>query len=97
MNSLPSDLPIIAEEKDRGTLEFLLATDLRNSEIVLSKFVARLGNLHPAALLLMTAAWWVYAAVLAEVGLWFSLSLGSSSQHTLSLALAALHAHRRHP
>jgi ABC-type transport system involved in multi-copper enzyme maturation permease subunit len=35
----------IAEEKDRKTLEFLLATDLRNREIVLSKLVARLGNL----------------------------------------------------
>ncbi len=30
----------IAEEKDRKTLEFLLATDLRNREIVLSKFGA---------------------------------------------------------
>ncbi len=28
----------IAEEKDRKTMEFLLATDLRNREIVLSKF-----------------------------------------------------------
>jgi ABC-type transport system involved in multi-copper enzyme maturation permease subunit len=36
---------VIAEEKDRGTLEFLLATDLRNSEIVLSKLAARLANL----------------------------------------------------
>jgi len=35
----------IAEEKDRKTLEFLLATDLRNREIVLSKLVARLANL----------------------------------------------------
>lgn len=35
----------IAEEKDRRTLEFLLATDLRSREIVLSKFVARLANL----------------------------------------------------
>src|SRR5262249_16671917 len=32
----------IAEEKDRKTMEFLLATDLRNREIVLSKLVARL-------------------------------------------------------
>jgi ABC-type transport system involved in multi-copper enzyme maturation permease subunit len=36
---------VIAEEKDRGTLEFLLATDLRNSEIILSKLAARLANL----------------------------------------------------
>jgi ABC-type transport system involved in multi-copper enzyme maturation permease subunit len=35
----------LAEEKERGTLEFLLATDLRNREIVLGKLVARLGNL----------------------------------------------------
>jgi ABC-type transport system involved in multi-copper enzyme maturation permease subunit len=35
----------IAEEKDRRTLEFLLATDLRNREIVLSKLVSRLANL----------------------------------------------------
>jgi ABC-type transport system involved in multi-copper enzyme maturation permease subunit len=35
----------IAEEKDRKTLEFVLATDLGNHEIVLSKLVARLANL----------------------------------------------------
>jgi len=35
----------IAEEKDRQTLEYLLATDLRNREIVLSKLVARLASL----------------------------------------------------
>lgn len=35
----------IAEEKDRKTLEFLLATDLRNREIVLSKLIARIANL----------------------------------------------------
>src|SRR6266852_542152 len=35
----------IAEEKDRKTLEFLLATDLRNREIVLSKLAARLANM----------------------------------------------------
>src|SRR5262249_42525836 len=31
----------VAEEKDRKTLEFLLATDLRNREIILSKLGAR--------------------------------------------------------
>jgi ABC-type transport system involved in multi-copper enzyme maturation permease subunit len=41
----------IAEEKDRKTLEFLLATDLRNREIVLGKFFSRLANL---GLLLLT-------------------------------------------
>jgi ABC-type transport system involved in multi-copper enzyme maturation permease subunit len=35
----------IAEEKELKTLEFLLATDLRNREIVLSKLVSRLLNL----------------------------------------------------
>src|SRR5579885_2196227 len=34
----------VAEEKDRKTLEFLLATDLRNREIVLSKLISRLCN-----------------------------------------------------
>jgi ABC-type transport system involved in multi-copper enzyme maturation permease subunit len=36
---------VIAEEKERRTLEYLLATDLRNSEIVLSKLVSRVANL----------------------------------------------------
>jgi ABC-type transport system involved in multi-copper enzyme maturation permease subunit len=35
----------IAEERERKTLEFLLATDLRNREIVLSKLVSRLANM----------------------------------------------------
>ncbi|MBY0521786.1 MAG: ABC transporter permease [Gemmataceae bacterium] len=35
----------IGEEKQRHTLEFLLATDLRNREIVLSLVIARLANL----------------------------------------------------
>src|SRR5207253_43478 len=35
----------IAEEKERKTLEFLLATDLRNREIVFGKLVARIGYL----------------------------------------------------
>ncbi len=41
----------IAEEKDRKTLEFMLATDLNNREIVLSKLLSRLANL---TLLLLT-------------------------------------------
>jgi ABC-type transport system involved in multi-copper enzyme maturation permease subunit len=40
----------IAEEKDRKTLEFLLATDLRSREIVLGKLAARLLNLLLIAL-----------------------------------------------
>jgi ABC-type transport system involved in multi-copper enzyme maturation permease subunit len=35
----------IAEEKDRRTLEYLLATDLHNREIVLGKLLSRLLNL----------------------------------------------------
>src|SRR5207244_3797186 len=35
----------IAEEKDRKTLEFMLATDLTNREIILSKLLSRLANL----------------------------------------------------
>ena len=35
----------IAEEKQRKTLEYLLATDLGNHEIVLGKLVSRLGYL----------------------------------------------------
>ncbi len=35
----------IAEEKDRKTLEFMLATDLNNHEIVLSKLLSRLANM----------------------------------------------------
>ena len=41
----------ISEEKDRKTLEFLLATDLRNREIILSKLLSRLANM---TLLLLT-------------------------------------------
>jgi ABC-type transport system involved in multi-copper enzyme maturation permease subunit len=41
----------LAEEKDHRTLEAILATDLRNREIVLSKLVVRLANL---ALMLLT-------------------------------------------
>jgi len=35
----------ISEEKERKTIEYILATDLRNREIVLGKFVSRLLNL----------------------------------------------------
>jgi ABC-type transport system involved in multi-copper enzyme maturation permease subunit len=41
----------IAEEKDRKTLEFLLATDLDSREIVFSKLLSRLANM---SLLLLT-------------------------------------------
>ncbi|HMO37100.1 MAG TPA: hypothetical protein PKA06_13755, partial [Gemmatales bacterium] len=35
----------IAEEKERRTLEFLMATDLKSHEIILGKTASRLGNL----------------------------------------------------
>ncbi len=35
----------IAEEKERRTLEYILTTDLRNREIILSKLLSRLANL----------------------------------------------------
>lgn len=41
----------IAEEKERRTLEFILATDLRNQEVILSKLGSRLASL---ALFLLT-------------------------------------------
>jgi len=47
------------------------------------------GQLHPLALLLMLAAWWVYAAALAAAGLWFSLSLRSSLRATVLTLLLA--------
>jgi len=41
----------LADEKDRGTLDHMLATDLSNREIVFSKLVARAANL---AILILT-------------------------------------------
>jgi ABC-type transport system involved in multi-copper enzyme maturation permease subunit len=41
----------ISEEKDRKTLEFMLATDLHNREIILSKLLSRVANI---TLLLIT-------------------------------------------
>lgn len=35
----------VAEEKERRTLEFLLATDLRSQEIIFGKLASRVGNL----------------------------------------------------
>src|SRR5207247_2621258 len=35
----------ISDEKDRKTLEFMLATDLNNHEIILSKLLSRLANI----------------------------------------------------
>jgi ABC-type transport system involved in multi-copper enzyme maturation permease subunit len=47
------------------------------------------GAIHPLSVLLLFTAWWIYATVLAEVGLWFSLSLGSSSRATVLTLLIA--------
>jgi ABC-type transport system involved in multi-copper enzyme maturation permease subunit len=52
----------IAEEKERHTMEFLLATSLRDRDIVLGKLIARLGNM---VLLLLTGL-----PVLALTQLW---------------------------
>jgi ABC-type transport system involved in multi-copper enzyme maturation permease subunit len=35
----------IADDKERRTIEFLLATDLANREIIFGKMIARIGNL----------------------------------------------------
>jgi ABC-type transport system involved in multi-copper enzyme maturation permease subunit len=52
----------IADEKERRTLDFLLATDLTNREIVLGKLAARLANLGlvlltPLPILALTELW----------------------------------------
>jgi ABC-type transport system involved in multi-copper enzyme maturation permease subunit len=52
----------VAEEKERGTLDYLLATDLSDREIVLGKLASRLGNL---GLLVLTGL-----PVLGLVQLW---------------------------
>ena len=56
----------IAEEKDRRTLEFMFATDLRNREIVLSMLVSRSANL---LLLAMTGL-----PILALLQFWAALT-----------------------
>jgi ABC-type transport system involved in multi-copper enzyme maturation permease subunit len=58
----------IAEEKDRKTLEFLLATDVRDREIVLGKMAARVANL---ALLVLTGL-----PILSLTQLWGGVDLG---------------------
>jgi ABC-type transport system involved in multi-copper enzyme maturation permease subunit len=58
----------VAEEKDRKTLEFLLATDIRDREIVLGKMASRVANL---ALLLLTGL-----PILSLTQLWGGVDLG---------------------
>jgi ABC-type transport system involved in multi-copper enzyme maturation permease subunit len=83
----------LTNERDRQTLDNLLATPLDSTPILFAKWLgsvlsvrwgwlwlgtiwglgAAFGNLHPLALALMLLAWMVYAALLATLGLWFSL------------------------
>src|SRR5262249_16952390 len=63
----------VAEEKERRTLEFLLATDLRNREIVLSKLLARFLNLG----MLILACLPILALLQFMVGLDLDLVLAS--------------------
>jgi ABC-type transport system involved in multi-copper enzyme maturation permease subunit len=58
----------IAEEKDRKTLEFLLATDVRDREIVLGKMASRVANL---VLLVLTGL-----PVLSLTQLWGGVDFG---------------------
>jgi ABC-type transport system involved in multi-copper enzyme maturation permease subunit len=58
----------IAEEKDRKTLEFLLATDVRDREIVLGKMASRVANL---TLLVLTGL-----PILSLTQLWGGVDLG---------------------
>ncbi len=77
----------IAEEKDRKTLEFLLATDLRGREIVLGKMLARLANMT----LIVLAALPVLAAVQFFGGVDPDLLLASFAALGLTLlSLAAV-------
>jgi len=58
----------VAEEKDRKTLEFLLATDVRDREVVLGKMAARVAKL---ALLLVTGL-----PILSLTQLWGGVDFG---------------------
>jgi ABC-type transport system involved in multi-copper enzyme maturation permease subunit len=58
----------VAEEKDRKTLEFLLATDVRDREIVLGKMASRVANL---VLLVLTGL-----PVLSLTQLWGGIDFG---------------------
>jgi ABC-type transport system involved in multi-copper enzyme maturation permease subunit len=58
----------VAEEKDRKTLEFLLATDIRDREVVLGKMASRVANL---ALFLLTGL-----PILSLTQLWGGVDFG---------------------
>jgi ABC-type Na+ efflux pump permease subunit len=87
----------VAEEKDRKTLEFLLATDVRDREIVLGKMASRVANL---TLLVLTGL-----PILSLTQLWGGVDLGlllsafaATGLTLLSLAavsmLASVHARK---
>src|SRR5262249_12465655 len=51
---------------------------------------AILGNLHPLAVPVMLAAWFVYAGFLALLGLWFSLISSTSVRATAGTLFSTL-------
>ncbi len=77
----------IAEEKERKTLEFILATDLRNREIILGKVVSRLLNLT----LLLLAGVPILSFLQFLGGVDFSMVLASFAATALTMySLAGL-------
>jgi len=77
----------IAEEKERKTLEFILATDLRNREIILGKVVSRLLNLS----LLLLAGVPILAFLQLLGGVDFTLALAAFAATALTMySLAGL-------
>src|SRR5262245_20420681 len=75
----------IAEEQERRTLEFVLATDLRNSEIVLGKFGGRLAVLT----LLLLVGLPVLSALYLLGGIDPNLTLAAYAATGLSMASLA--------
>ncbi len=72
----------VAEEKDRKTLEFLLATEVRNREIVFGKLAARLLSL---GLLVLTGL-----PILSLTQLWGGVDLGVLAAFFAATGLTAL-------
>jgi ABC-type transport system involved in multi-copper enzyme maturation permease subunit len=84
----------VASERERDTLDSLLATPLESSDILWSKHLGSMlatrrvwwylgamwvagvctGGLHPLGLVHLLAAWAIYAAFFASLGLWFSVT-----------------------
>jgi ABC-type transport system involved in multi-copper enzyme maturation permease subunit len=77
----------IAEEKERKTIEYLFVTDLRNSEIVLGKLVARMLHL----VVLIAVGWPVLALLMLLGGIAMENVLaGFAITGSTALAVAAL-------